>query len=1109
MDYNYFIDKKFEKIEDSGFDFDESEMNPLLFDFQKQCVKWSLRKGKSALFEECGLGKTIQQLEWSKIIQQKTSKPVIIIAPLGVSKQTVREGEKFGYQINLCKDKNDIINGINITNYEKIEKFDFSVFSGICLDESSILKSFNSTTRQKITELSKGIKYKLCCTATPSPNDYPEIGNHSEFLEIKKQSEMKAEFFVHDSGETQKYRLRGWGVNKFWEWVASWSLMIEKPSDLGFKDDGYILPPIKYDEIKIKSDPSFGNLFVEEAKGLQGRQKVRKESIKERCEKVADIVNNSKDVHLVFCKLNDESKLLTSLIDGAYEIAGNTKEEEREEIITNFANGNIKCLVSKPKICGFGMNFQVGYNMVFTGLSDSFEEFYQSVRRMWRFGQKNQVKVTIVIDEREVSVLNNIKRKQRQFEEMIKQMKTNINLHSDIQKEKKQIKEYELTKKEGENWTAYHGDCVDAIKLQQDNSIDFTIFSPPFVNLYKYSDSERDMGNSSNYDEFFQHFSYLIPEILRTTKPGRLCAVHCTAFPLMKERDGVIGLEDFPGDIVRLFKSFGWIYHAKYVIWKNPLTEVTRTKAKGLQYKELVKDSVCARAGIPDEIRVFRKPGNNLTPVKHEKGFADNGYIGTNKPKASGIKFHHHTWQHYASPVWDDATPNINDLNLFGDIDEKEIPLVWYDINQSDTLNFRNSKVRHENDEAHICLCRDSLILTKRGFVEIQNIEIGDNVFTHKGKWKPVIAKKCTGINETLKLHAQGVPNLILTPNHKIWSRKATLSKPKNSMKQHHPEWVKAKDMQNNYVNLKLPEIHESNLTEKEWWLIGRYLADGHQGGHAYKNGRKSFYISVGDKKRQHFLDMASEYIGTYVEKQGCNQYRLKNLSEELKKTLHRCRNGAINKQIPIEGLCLDIDKSEALLSGYLSGDGHKDKMGTWHCCSVSRGLLLGMAMVVQRARSIIPAVYAGKKAGKHVVEGRFVNQKQLWVMMFNSNPKHTLNEILDDGAWKKTRKIIEVGKNETWNIRVEDDESYTAEGCIVKNCPLQLDCIERLVHMYSKKGETVASWFGGIGSEGYKALEMGRKTVLAELKETYYNQMIINLKRISNRHQQIDLPFN
>jgi len=421
MIYKKFLKNKNKNFGNYGIDVEIDELNPMLFDWQKVLVKWALKKGKAALFEDCGLGKTPQQLEWANQIHIKTGGDILILAPLAVSKQTKEEGDKFGIKVNICKSQDDVVPGINITNYEKLKNFDASHFIGIVLDESSILKNFAGTIKSNIIDAFIGTKYKLACSATPAPNDFIELGNHSEFLGVHTRSEMLSMFFINDAGDTGTWRLKGHVQdNLFWEWMASWSVMITKPSDIGYDDGDFILPKITYHEhiIKTTAKPTRG-LFVEEATTLNERRQVRRETNEIRCSEAAKLINSTDDLWTVWCNLNIEGDLLSKDIEGAVQVAGANKDEVKAQRMLDFAKGKIKRIVTKPKIAGLGMNWQICHKAAFVGLSDSWEQFYQAVRRIYRFGQTEEVEIHIFIEEREGSVLRNIKRKEEQAQSMI------------------------------------------------------------------------------------------------------------------------------------------------------------------------------------------------------------------------------------------------------------------------------------------------------------------------------------------------------------------------------------------------------------------------------------------------------------------------------------------------------------------------------------------------------------------------------------------------------------------------------------------------------------------------------------------------------------------
>lgn len=627
-----------------------------LFDFQRDIVKWALRKGRSAIFADCGLGKSFMQLEWARHIPGR----VLILAPLAVAPQTVKEGEKLDIPVVYARNSGKA--PITITNYEMLEHFSPSDYAGIVLDESSILKSFDGKTRSQIIELFRNTRYKLACTATPAPNDLMELGNHAEFLETLTRTEMLSTFFTHDGGDTSKWRLKGHAQRDFWKWVASWAVMMRKPSDLGYEDDGFILPPITFLSEQVESTDAGEFLFPVQAQTLSERQKARSNSTEERCRAVAEIVSTKpNEPWLIWCNLNVESANAAKLIPGAVELTGSDSLDRKESVMMGFSSGQIRVLVTKPTIAGFGMNWQHCSNVVFIGLSDSYEQFYQAVRRCWRFGQKNQVHCYIVTSSAEGAVVENIRRKEREAVTMAEEIVRNMHElnEQEVKGTVRRAESYKRQTARGKAWTMILGDCVEALAEMNPESVHYSIFSPPFASLYTYSASERDMGNCRTHAEFFEHFKFLAAELARVLKPGRLLSFHCMNLPVSKQRDGVIGIADFRGDLIRIFQTAGFIYHSEVCIWKDPVTAMQRTKALGLLHKQLKKDSCMSRQGLPDYLVTMRKPGENQERVSH-----------TNESFPVSV------WQRFASPV-------------------------WMDINPSRTL--QRESAREEKDERHIC----------------------------------------------------------------------------------------------------------------------------------------------------------------------------------------------------------------------------------------------------------------------------------------------------------------------------------------------------------------------------------------------------------------------
>ena len=422
MTYEEFLKTKELKTIQAGFDVPEEWLSDKLFPFQRDIVRWALKKGKCAILTGCGTGKSFMLLMWAECVHRHTGGKVLIVSPLSVVKQTAREAEKFGLNlINVCRTAADVVDGVNITNYEMIEHFNTEDFIAVVLDESSILKSFTSKTTKDFSDRFRRTPYKLLCTATIAPNDYTEIGTSCEFLGIMSRTEMLATYFVHDSGKTSDWRLKKAGVSKFWEWFATWAMYFNSPADLGYQVEGYDLPPLNLKTILTKSEVGDYEMFVKVAETLEERRNARKESIEDRTDKAKELTENG-DQWLIWVDYNDESEILKKKIDDCVEIKGADDPECKAQASIDFANGDIRCLVSKPSIFGFGSNFQGCHNEIFCGLSDSYERFYQAVRRCWRFGQDKEVNVYIILSEKEVSVLENIKRKQAQMDEMQKQM---------------------------------------------------------------------------------------------------------------------------------------------------------------------------------------------------------------------------------------------------------------------------------------------------------------------------------------------------------------------------------------------------------------------------------------------------------------------------------------------------------------------------------------------------------------------------------------------------------------------------------------------------------------------------------------------------------------
>ena len=692
--YESFLDRKRITAAPVGFAF--SPLHQSMRTDQRDITRWLGHRGRAAAFTDCGTGKSFIQQEWSIQVAAHAG-TVLNLAPLSVAEQSVRESAHWGRTMHLCQSQSDVVAGaVNITNYEKLHKFSPIGLAGIVLDESSILKSFDGSTRKAITEFARNIPYRLACTATPSPNDYTELGNHAEFLGIMSMAEMLATFFVHDGGETAKWRLKGHAEKEFWRWLASWAIFMRKPSDLGYSDEGFELPQLIVNEHILESGPAEGFLFAMEARTLQERRAARRGSLADRVRACAERVNVTRDQFLVWCELNDESDALHEAIPDSVEVRGSDSEDHRKDAMLGFAEGRYRVLISKPRICGFGMNFQNSHRMAFVGVSDSYEQTYQAIRRQWRYGQLHAVEVDLYLGETETAVLANQKRKQADADKMSGAMIEHMKEFSQREIAGAATREHdthESAERTGKRWRAYLGDCVNLVSRMPDDYFHYSIYSPPFGSLYTYSNSVMDMGNSRNWEEFWAHYDFLVKELYRVMKPGRQLSFHCMTMPTSKQNNGYIGAHDFRGDLIRAHEKHGFIFHSEVTIRKNPVTAMQRTKALGLLHKTVKTNRVMVRQGFADYLVTMRKPGEAEDRIT---GLLD-CYIGdeldedftkwcrqryNERPDVTdgrSLSFEEfksiQIWQRYADPVWDDIDP-------------------------SDTL--QRESAREEKDEKHI-----------------------------------------------------------------------------------------------------------------------------------------------------------------------------------------------------------------------------------------------------------------------------------------------------------------------------------------------------------------------------------------------------------------------
>lgn len=706
MDYSQFLETKRKRVVPVGFDVQVEDIHPMLFPFQRDVVRWACHIGRCAVFLDTGLGKTFVQLEWARLLNV----PTLIIAPLSVSRQTIREAAKIGLSVKYARKQADVDSVLSITNYEMIEEFDYSKFGAVVLDESSILKSIGGVTRKKLTSLCSIVPYRLCCTATPAPNDYIELGNHAEFLGICDHAEMLATFFVNANKEHtffdgngtawrkkgtnrggQEWRIKHHAEEPFFRWLSSWSMAMTMPSDLGYDDDGFVLPELTVIPHFASFDYCPDNqLFFTRLHGIGDMANARKQTIGVRLDILRSLIAESDgefahsqntgqiqgqsqptkagsgisgEQWVIWCGLDSEQRAIEQLLgDDCVSIYGNLSIDEKERRLLLWLDGARRFLISKPRVCGFGLNLQRACHMAFFGMNYSWEMYYQCVRRQWRYGQVHPVMVHLILSDPEIEIYRDVMRKdamaKRLRDKLIAQVKTYEK--EEITMSTVAATPYERATEHGENWTAMLGDSCERLKEINEDSIDLSVYSPPFADLYTYTDTERDLGNSKNWDEFFAHYSHIIREVLRVTKPGRLTCVHTSDIPAMSQRDGYIGVRDFPGEVIRAYEHEGWIFTGRAFVQKNPQAQAIRTKSKALLFVQLAKDSTSSRPALIDQVLLFRKAGDTAVPVT---------------PVANG-EMNNDTWVEWAHGI-------------------------WIGIRETDTLQYGAG--RDADDEKHIC----------------------------------------------------------------------------------------------------------------------------------------------------------------------------------------------------------------------------------------------------------------------------------------------------------------------------------------------------------------------------------------------------------------------
>lgn len=1099
-DYQEFLASKAMVTQTYGKDISIDDLHPVLFPFQKALTRWAIHKGRAAVFADTGLGKTLVMAEWARQLGERT----LILAPLSVAKQTVALVQKMmGIEIKYVRSGNEINvsrdGELYITNYEMAEHFNPQLFGAVVLDEASILKCMDGKTKQRVIEMFQSTPYRLSCTATPAPNDYIELGNQAEFLGVATGAEMRAMFFVNankehtfvtDEGVTwrrkgsnaggQEWRLKHHAEQPFFRWLASWSISLTKPSDLGYEDDGFILPPLNVNIHRVNVDyvPD-GQLFFTGLKGIGDRAAVRKETVEARAEECKKIIeeNGAGDQWVVWCGLDREQDMLAKMFGSScVSVYGSLSSDEKEERIGQWLAGDVSILLSKAKICGFGLNLQCAHKMVFFGLNDSQETWYQCIRREYRFGQQFPVDVHVIVSNVEDEVYQNVMRKDamatRLRKEMIKHLKTYE--QEELMELRPERSTYEPQTEHGKNWTAMLGDSCELLKKIAAESIALSVYSPPFMDLFTYTDTERDLGNSRGADEFFSHYKYIIREVLRVTKSGRLTCVHTSDIPAMQSRDGWIGLKDFPGDVIRAYESEGWLFTGRAFIQKNPQalrdgTMVLTPEGWKPIEKLVLGDSVIGSNGrVTNLIDIPFKGDQRIYEITFDDGA---------KIECGG----QHLWTVRSRNGRPWKTCTTDDMFCKG---TKTDGGSWrYQIPVVSPVQF--------SEQDHV-MPIDPLLM---GALLSDGSWCGDRSVSITKDWEYVeslplpydhIARRYVGSEEAGgRTATYGITCIEWGRNDILVALRTLGLKGARSWEKFIPDlylWSSELNRRQLLRGLLNGDGKIGNNGAIWYRTTSERLADGivflcHSlGGLATKNlVNGNWYNSKeGRKQGRDLWEISIRFNGEW------NPFTLRRKAgiwQDGRRQVHR---HITNIRLTGENApctCISVSADDGLFVA--------DGFVVTHNSQAIRVKSKALLFVQLRKDSsdsrpaLVDQVLFFKKPGENAVPIRPVE-----------------NGEMDNETWIEWAHGIWLGIHESDTLRYHaargaDDEKHV--------CPLQLGTIERCIKLYSNPGETVLTPFGGIGSEGYVAVKHGRKAVLIELKKEYFNVMVSNLKNLED----------
>jgi DNA modification methylase len=751
MDYQEFLERKSAIADKSGFDVGMFEINSFLKPHQRDCVRWALRGGRRALFESFGLGKTCQQLEILRIIGKHESGKQLIICPLGVRQEFQNDWKKLGHDtpLKFVRWTKDLSGpGIYITNYESVRdgRLDVNQFNAVSLDEASVLRSYGSKTYQNFLTLFSSVKYRFVATATPSPNKYKELIHYAGFLGIMDTGQSLTRFFKRDSTQANNLTIYPHKEKEFWLWVSSWALFLQKPSDLGYSDEGYDMPKlhIHYHKVQCETtapvdrDGQMG-MFPNAALSLKDAAKEKRESMAPRIEKMVEILSeDSTSNYLLWHDQEAERRAIKKAVPSAVEVYGSQNLEIREQNVMDFSDGKIQYLATKPILSGSGCNFQrYCHKSIFLGIGFKFNDFIQSIHRIHRFLQTKECHIHIIYAQSESAVLDVLLKKWERHKEMVDKMTEIIKKYGlsqrEMAEELKRSIGVERVEVIGKGWTLANNDCVEECQLMEDNSVGLIHTSIPFSNHYEYTPSYNDFGHTSGNDHFWEQMDFLTPELLRILQPGRIAAIH------VKDRirfgnatgKGAPTVSPFHAECIFHYQKHGFDFMGMITVVTDVVRENNQTYRLG--WSEQCKDGSKMGVGSPEYVVIMRKPQTDRT-----KGYAD---VPVEKSKK---EYSRARWQTDAHAFWrssGDRLLNADELSSYPQdtlyrifqkftleniydyefhvklgerLDAKGAlpatfmslqpgshhPYVWHDVNRMRTLNSEQSR---RNVQLHIC----------------------------------------------------------------------------------------------------------------------------------------------------------------------------------------------------------------------------------------------------------------------------------------------------------------------------------------------------------------------------------------------------------------------